>query len=486
MPNFLKYFDGSGRTPRDVQKQILEWMDANWQHKILAGNFPVASGKSSIAQAISLVTGAHIITPSNLLIDQYRRDYPKKNFLKGKTHYNCSSGYSCHDWTATLDQKACSDCPYTACKKAALTEATFFNPMSLFYLTQAEGWEPPKVLVVDEAHTLPSMILLLCGVRLRYSMYKFPESATNTVFLARWMGDQVKKLAALALFYKSKPTRFAEIVREMEQIKMALKGLEEAPENYAIWIENGRYRGRPDRFLNIKPIRAPKFVTQRLLRADKLILMSGTLMPSDIQDLVGDEHFKFLDAPSPIDKDRRAVYFKPAPFRMNWEADPKAIVAEIEKVIALNPGVNTIVHTTYSMSKKLSPHFSTPVIVNEASDKSEKLDYFKQHGGIFLASGCAEGVDLKGDLCRLNIIPKLPFPDLKDPIVAKRKALQDGDEWYALETLKVVIQACGRSTRDLNDFSKTYILDPNFARLFRQYKNKLPQSFVDSIVWSGE
>lgn len=486
MVDFLKYFDGTSREPRPVQRQVLEWLADSWRHSHFGISLPVGAGKSAIAKAISTVTGAHVITPSNLLIDQYTSTYPKNNFLKGKAHYQCSSGYSCQDWTNTLEQKACSDCPYVACKQTALTQPTFFNPMSLFYLTQAEGWEDPNVIVVDEAHTLPSMILLLCGARLRHSMFKFPETATNTVFLSRWLQEQIKKLSALAFYYKGQPTKFAEITRELEQIKMTLRGLDESPENYAIWIENGRYRGRPDRFLNIKPIRPPKFVVNRLLRAKKLVLMSGTLFPSDLQDLVGDSYVHYLDTPSPIPKENRPIYFKPAPFRMNWEADPKAIVGEIEKVLDLNPNVNTIVHTTYSMSKKLAPHFTRPIIINDSTDKIEKLEYFKQHGGIFLASGCAEGIDLKGDLCRLNIIPKMPFPDLKDPIVSKRKALQDGDEWYALETLKILIQACGRSTRDPEDFSKVYVLDPNFARLCRQHKEKLPQSFVESIVWTEE
>lgn len=486
MIDFLKYFDGTSRRPRAVQKQALEWLADNWSTPILAGNFTVASGKSAIAEAVSLVTGAHVITPSNLLIDQYRESYPKKNFLKGKMHYNCSTGYTCGDWTTVLQQKACKDCPYTACRTEALKSPTFFNPMSLFYLTQAEGWEDPNVIVVDEAHTLPGMVLLLCGAKLRHSMYKFPETVVNQIFLARWLTDQLGRLSALAIYYKSQPERFSEITRELEAIRMTLKGLEESPENYAIWIEEGRYHGRPDRFLNIKPIRPPKFMMQRLLRAKHLILMSGTLMEPDIKDLVGDEHYKFLDLPSPIPKENRLIYSRPAPFKMNYRADPALIVKEIEKILEENPNVNTIIHTTYSMSKKLAPHFRRPIIVNDSSNKMEKLDIFKRLGGTFLASGCSEGIDLKGDLCRLNIIPKMSFPDLSDPVVAKRKALQDGNEWYDLETLKTTIQACGRSTRDVDDFSKIYILDPNFSRLARKYQDKIPSSFYESIVWSKE
>jgi Rad3-related DNA helicase len=98
----------------------------------------------------------------------------------------------------------------------------------------------------------------------------------------------------------------------------------------------------------------------------------------------------------------------------------------------------------------------------------------------------AEGIDLKGDLCRVNIIPKLNWPDLNDEVVKKRRSLADGQEWYAMQTLKTLMQQVGRSTRSQEDYSATYILDPMFSRMVNQYKHKLPKSFTESIVWQRE
>lgn len=485
--NFLKAFDGSGRDPRDVQKVALTWLEKNWHSaEAFTLQLPVASGKSAIAKAIINAAGGHIITPSNLLIRQYVATYPAQNHLMGKSHYTCSSGLSCEDWTGTLEQKPCPGCPYVECKKKALqAQPTFFNPMSLFFTAMSKEWHTPPVLVVDEAHQLPSMISMLSGTKLRQSMYKFNDSTTSELNLVPWLESQIVQLGKLATYYGKDKKRLKEIVEELERLKLVKIGVESDAANYAVWIDRGLYRGKPDRFLNIKPIRPPRRVVQTLLDARKIILLSGTLMPADIADLVGDRRTLSLDLPSPIPKERRPVYYRPVSFKMNHLTPAEPIVAAIEAIVAEHPGKNTIIHVSYSLSKKLRNSFNIPIIYNDAEDKQKKLDYFTTHGGTFLAAGCSEGIDLKGDLCHINVITKLLYPNLGDPVVAKRKELEDGDVWYGCETLKTTIQQAGRSTRSPDDYSKVYILDPGFARLYRQYKDKLPASFGEAIVWSG-
>lgn len=485
--DFLRKFDSSGRTPRDVQVVALKWLADNWDRaEAFTMQLPVATGKSAIAKAIIDAAGGHVITPSNLLISQYTDTYPGNNFLKGKAHYTCSSGLSCEDWTGVLEQKPCPGCPYVQCREKALqSQPTFFNPMSLYFTSMNKQWRTPPVLVVDEAHQLPSMISMLSGTRLRHSMYKFNDSTMSELNLVPWLAAQVLQLEKLSTYYAKDKARLKEIVEELERLKLVKVGVESDAANYAIWIDRGLYRGKPDRFLNIKPIRPPRRVVQSLLDARKIILLSGTLMPADIADLVGDRRTISLDLPSPIPKDRRPIYYRPVPFKMNMTTPAEPIVAAIEAVIAENPGKNTIIHVSYALSKKLRHSFSIPILYNDVDDKAKKLLQFQTEGGIFLASGCSEGVDLHGDLCRVNIIVKLLFPNLGDPVVAKRKSLADGDEWLGLETLKTTIQQAGRSTRSPDDYSKTYVLDNNFARVYRQYKDKLPKSFGESIVWSG-
>ncbi len=105
---------------------------------------------------------------------------------------------------------------------------------------------------------------------------------------------------------------------------------------------------------------------------------------------------------------------------------------------------------------------------------------------MFLAAGCAEGLDLRDDFCRLNIIPALIRPNLGDPVVMKRRALADGDRWYALETMKTTIQQYGRSTRHEKDHSTTVVMDPTFSRTVNQYKDDIPTYFKESIQWASQ
>lgn len=485
MPDFLKSFDGSGRKPRKSQIDGLQWLSDNW-HKSdrFCINAPVGSGKSAMARAIARITRGHVITPSNLLINQYIADYPHVNFLKGKTHYQCQWGVSCSDWQDVAGQPACETCPYKECKTAAIRgEPTFFNPMSLYYTATHRDWEEPQVLIVDEAHQLNSMMLMLSGAKLRKSVFKYPTNSTSELVLIPWLADQISRYQKLALFHKDDASKLKEVTDELQSLRMTHAGLSENAQNYAIFTEKGVYRGRPEEFLNLKPLRPPQFIINRILQGRKIILMSGTLVESDIKDLFNEKSYLYLDLPSPIPKENRAISYAPVGFKLNRSTDPAIVVRAIESIVAQYPERNTIIHVSYSNSKRLAPHFILPILVNDQKNKDKVLAKFKAEGGIFLAAGCAEGIDLKDDLCRLNIIPQLSFPNLLDCVVKKRKALADGAVWYALETLKTTIQQAGRSTRGIDDHSITVIMDPNFGWVFRMVKHKLPQSFKEVIKW---
>lgn len=491
MPDFLKNFDGSGRKPRQVQIDALEWLANDWhKHKISVLSAPVGSGKSAIARAIQLGTDAAIIVPANILMRQYIDTYHNTNYLMGKSHYKCTySGLSCKDWQELAGNSACSNCPYTQCKtNAQQGEPTFYNPMSYYYLARQSRDAIPDVMVVDEAHQLAPMILMLCGTRLSKSRFGFSDKCLNEIYLVQWLKAVETKLKRMIDQYTKTGDfkKLIQLVSDTEAIQLTREGMEENAQNYAIWISEGKLYGRKESFLNIKPIRPPRFITKRILSANRIVLMSGTVTATDVADLFPDSAVRFMDLPSPIPMAQRPVYYRPTPFAMNWQTNPAHIVREIEAVIKLNPGVNTIIHVTYSLARTLAPYFTVPILTNTAEDKDAVLEQFKKEGGILLAAGMAEGIDLPGDLCRLNIIPKLAYPDLKDPVVQKRKALEDGDEWYNLQTLTKLVQQTGRSTRTIDDFSKTYILDPGFVWRFKKCKDKLPKSFVESIIWSKE
>ena len=484
----LHHFDGSGRQPRAVQRQGLEWLQSGWvDSPVHAIEMTVGSGKSAFARTLQIGKGAHTVIPSNLLMDQYTNEYTKVNFLKGKAHYSCQMGMTCHDWTNVMEQRACNDCPYKKQKEIAETCPTFFNPMSLYYLLRQRQSLHIPAIVVDEAHQLPQMVLQLCSIRLRKSAYGFTDHDVRESNLYEYLKKLYGKLSRLAFLYQqgNAHKKAAECASEMESIAIILEAWKESPQNFAVYLEKGLYHKRPETYLNIRPIRAPAFVMRELLRSERVVLMSGTLFPHDLEDLSAGRSHRFLSLPSPIPKERRQILYRPTPFPMNSETPPAKVVEWIEQQLKAYPNRNTIIHTTYDRAKKWAPLFNQPILINTPETKNETLERFKKYGGVWLAAGCAEGLDLRDDLCRLNIVPHLMRANLGDPVIAKRKGLQDGNRWYALEAIKIAIQQFGRSTRHENDESISIMGDPTFSRLVMQYRPYIPESFYEAIQWTS-
>ena len=92
----------------------------------------------------------------------------------------------------------------------------------------------------------------------------------------------------------------------------------------------------------------------------------------------------------------------------------------------------------------------------------------------------SEGVDLKEDLSRFQILCKVPYPYLGDPIVKKR--MNKFPDWYALKTAMTVVQSVGRSVRNSEDTAITYILDSDWKRFYRQNKDVFPAGFHECLV----
>jgi Rad3-related DNA helicase len=86
------------------------------------------------------------------------------------------------------------------------------------------------------------------------------------------------------------------------------------------------------------------------------------------------------------------------------------------------------------------------------------------------------GIDLKDDLSRFQIILKVPFPNLQSTKIKKR--LETKGSWYNWKTLIEVMQAYGRSIRNDEDWAETYILDACFDQVLNR---SIPQYFRSAL-----
>lgn len=481
MQKFLDVLDGTGRPLFPVQRDFLAWLQEQ-KSKVIAGQLPPGTGKSLIVRTIQRATGASVITPSNLLVSQYSGIYPSVNVLKGQQHYQCKEHCMSCSEVKELRMKPCEGCTYRACRRAALEgEPTFYNPISLWNLAQDEEFERPSVTVVDEAHQLLSMLLLVAGESFSADKFRLPESL-HAGDILEWLKDQLGKATRVSesAAAKQQELKAVRALRDSQRLMRVTEFLESDPANYVITLGEDRQRdGATLRALQIKPLLPPRPLIDSVLGTGKRIFLSGTLTRLDAQLLAPGEEITYIDMPSPIPASQRQVLYRPWSFE-----SPRSLVSKCEE-LHREFGGPTIVHVTYAVSEALSK-FAVSHLRNTSENKEEVVKRFKAEGGLFFAAGCAEGLDLPDGQCRLNIVPVLPRPNVGDSAVKKWLAQPGGSKRYDLETLRTFQQQIGRSTRHVNDWSVSVCLDPRLPELVRRNKQDISNSFCESIVWTGK
>ena len=498
----LEVFKNHGKTPRPQQIDALEQIASVWDSTdVIAALGPVGLGKSWIFYAIQTVTQGHIITAQNALVDQYAGDFPM-NILKGKARYSCEQQDTCADFFA-MCKDYCRECPYKkAIGRAEDGEPTVFNAMSYMTALHRQLITAPKVLMIDEAHALPGFLRELNSISLRKKVCGFTAK-------------DLKSPAAILEFLERSYRHMDKLVHDkrqagdtqglkddqsvLEKLYLIKQAMSRDAGEFLVYTEQKKYRGVLEDVLTLQPKRVPKTVASRFRGQEKTILMSGTLLPHQIREMVGSKHYKFLEFGNPIPAQSRKIVVSSAAATVNKDTPPEDYVKQIHKIAARRPVTERgIIHATYSLAENMKPLLDSEVYLShEKHDKGAALARFLRGDGRFLlASGLSEGIDLKGDIARINIICKLQFPYLGDPYVKYRMNpvnCKDGALWYLSEALTHLMQAAGRTTRGADDYSITYLLDPGIYRVVEKIKaltkgdkvlmqQYLPKGFLDALI----
>lgn len=497
----IETFAQYGKTPRQVQIDFLHKIIPLWDtQRVHVVQAPVATGKSLLLRAIQAQTNAAIITSENVLVDQYGATFDDVNILKGKARYKCCLGETC-EMTYKSIGKLCEKCPYSQAKeKAALEVHTIYNPMSYLLAVQNGLIQPADVLLIDEAHKLGGFLRQIGTVELKQSDVHFKESdVENPDKIITYLRKAIFKLENLIKMKQD--SKLAEGLKDdidlHKKMGQALKAVIAKHSDYFFHISQRWIKGKMEKTLVVEPLYPPKYFIDTFLKSQKILLTSGTMFPHHVTDLFGPVRYSYTELPATIPVERRRIINTPAAPTMNKDTAPEVYATKIKEIIARHKGQRGIIHATYGLAEKLAPLMPANVITHNKESKSHSLDMFKEAGPDtwLLASGMSEGVDLAGDLARINIITKLQYPNLGDAYVNKRKSLIDGNLWYAATTLEHLMQASGRTTRGVEDSSIIYVLDPGLARLVESIRKMtkhdptllqayLPKSFFDSIAFT--
>jgi Rad3-related DNA helicase len=208
--------------------------------------------------------------------------------------------------------------------------------------------------------------------------------------------------------------------------------------------------------------------------------MSGTLPERTTRILAGTRTFKHLSYPYLTPAENRPVYYDPLPIEHRTSVPHQA--AKIRELFLKHGKCATIVHAAYGTQAALAKELADlNPFTNGPSNKRDVEERFRAKGGLWIASGVSEGVDLPDDYCRLLIVPTILFADRSSPYVAKRRGMEDGLEWYAVKALENTIQRLGRGVRHQSDKCDMYILDGYWSQLYKAFGKQFEPL---NMVWA--
>jgi Rad3-related DNA helicase len=178
---------------------------------------------------------------------------------------------------------------------------------------------------------------------------------------------------------------------------------------------------------------------------------------------------RIIRVPHQFPVQNRTITIEPT-HEMNWRAwsDPtkvKDLADKIKELHQRHDAPRTLVHvTSRAQARALQEHIPNAITYTENTRTSNKntalQEAAKRPHSILIAHSCHRGVDLKDDLCRLNIIAKVPFRSLDRSTRARQAA---DPAFYSLATAQTLMQATGRAVRSPDDWAYTYVIDAAFS-----------------------
>lgn len=252
--------------------------------------------------------------------------------------------------------------------------------------------------------------------------------------------------------------------------------------------------------LEITPVSVAPFMERFLFSfADTVILMSATILDVDtlcrslgLQQRRRDGRVWHAAFPSSFPADNRPIYYYDSPSinSGNWEDMFPYIVDLIDAVCQLprNLDKKGIIHSvSYKNEGAIRDNLSRPTRSRLMShgegegEREETLEAFKESDQpkILMSPNIYEAVDLKDDLCRFQVIPKVPFLYLGSRAVQLKR--ERDPSWYDWRAALRLIQSFGRGVRSEDDWADTYILDGSFEKFMGRNTGIFPDYIEDAI-----
>jgi ATP-dependent DNA helicase DinG len=539
--SILEHFP-SDCTPRDSQQYILERIEKSTE-KFIVVQAPTGSGKSHLAATVAnssnsptplytnLVNdyqmfkrefqggylhrdtvmemprfGCSVLTVTKALQNQYDDLFNNSDLLKGKQNYVCEldNDFDCDFAPCTPAPKVMEQCKMVdRCRHLNAQRAAFVSKFSVYnystFLTLPEHIQQKQILICDEASELEDELVKYYQCHLDYKRMKIDDLGVSKLLTDdrnkayRWLtdlSDKVKdryetiqeafsKHKDNKRLLKSKIIEYRMYKQMYEKLNLVLRNW-----NTTEYIVEPEGAG-----VKFTPLYVNHLAQTFFKAADKVILMSGTIIDHKMfADTLGIEKYDYLEVESEFDPKHSPIYCLDK-FKLNYKTMDKVLpkVVDIaEQICAKYPDDKGIIHThTFKITKALQTKFRKdkrfltrePGVTNEYLLEKHRLS---DQSTVIMSPSLGFGTDLSDDFGRFSIVMKAPYLPMGDKRI--KTLMERSFRWYQMKALVNLVQMCGRTTRNKEDYSDTYILDATATELIKKNVDKLPKYFRDRLV----
>lgn len=410
-----------------------------------------------------------------------------------------------------------SACPYyEQVHRAVSSKTVVMNFSSFLFQMQTDRFGQRDLMIIDEGHATESTFLdfisLIMDDRLLSSegitIPKLESASDYAVWFAQndiesVLGN-IMKSASFKILDPNLDTRSKlKSLREQDDANRLLDKFKMFMDNicdneWVVEFETIRRDNLPGfNKITLKPVMVKNFIHNMLFsKAKKILIMSATILDIGVMcQSLGIDRSKVgayrMKNRFPVDS--RPIYYKPAAKVVGGSAaqhtwGPKLVKA-VTEIAKKYPDDRGIIHThNFAIAEMLRSDCPRDIsnrftYQKGFADKQDMLDFHaRTHGSIIIAPAMHEGVDLKGDLSRFQIICKVPFPNFHENKQLQRRMEIDTKYYPWLVALKLV-QSYGRSVRSETDWADTYVIDESFKRFVNENRKLLPTWFIEAIKW---
>lgn len=526
---------------RDGQKECIEKVLTAFNNgkRFVIVEGPTGSGKSAIGLTISkFFDSCYYLTSGKLLQSQLVNDFGSVNVvdLKGRNAYDCNYWDNRNAWIQTgqalpsddvkqypqpgktvgCDSGVCKVrdnkskleicfqngkalCPYwKRVQEAQNAHLAVMNFKSFLYQTTfSNNFDKRQIIIVDECHRAEPELLDFISISLMdtpFAPLRWPKLET-----AQEYADFIREENLLDVVeQKERYAKYAGKAREADEwasLKFKIDLFLNADPTHwvSLWkeVKNGAAR-----ILELKPIFLEDYAYKYLFdHGYYILMMSATILSADemrkMLSIPKEECFAYK-MKNRFPKQNRPIIVQNVgsmSYNNKAETHPK-LVDKTTEICRRHKDQKGIIHThNFEITKWFlneCPKDVTERFLYQENffNKEDMLaEHAKTTNSIIIAPAMHEGLDLKGDLSRFQIIAKVPYPSLGDNPQLKARMELSPNYYNWLTALKIV-QSYGRSVRSETDWAITYIIDSDFGYFTKRASDMLPEWFTEAIKWS--